>query len=398
MSADNLSFPFPDGPLATQPPEYVRRRQECPLSEVRLPSGDTAVLALRYEDVDRVMSDPSFSRDLSAPGSPRMFPADGLSDDPNFLVNMHGADHLRLRRIVGPAFSPRQADSWRGEIRAIIDELLGEIKQEGPPADLIPRLCFPMPIRIICRQLGVPRADSDRFRSWVEAFLSVSGKSPEERKTSIDAFTSYVVELIAEHRRQPGKDLVDHLINARDKDDRLSEEELVSMTRGLIVGGNETIANALSRVLLTVLTRREIWRLMVGDRSLVPAAIDELLRLNPPGRIGLLRLSTKDVDLPSGHIRAGQAVLSPLIAAGHDPEVFPDPEEFVLDRPGPSTLAFGAGTHYCLGAHMARVQLQVAVTALLDHFPGLHLTLPPEELPWSSGLWAVALRGLPVSW
>lgn len=398
MPADDDPFPFQDGPLATQPPEYERRRSECPLSRVRLPSGDRAVLAVRYEDVARIMSDPSFSRDLSAPGSARMFPADGLSDDPDFLVNMHGPDHLRLRRIVAAAFTPRQANAWRPPIRAIINELLDTIKQKGPPADLIQSLCFPMPIRIICQQLGVPSEDSGRFRSWVEAFLSVSSKSSTERKASIEAFTGYVVQLIEQHRRRPGDDLIDRLISARDEGDQLTENELVSMTRGLIVGGNETIANALSRVLLTLLTRREIWQLLAGDRALIGPAIEELLRLNPPGRIGLLRVSTNNADLPSGRIDAGQAVLSPLIAASHDPDVFPDPEEFVLNRPGPPTLVFGAGAHYCLGAHMARVQLQEGVDALLDYFPDLHLTKPPEELPWSSGLWAVALRGLPVSW
>jgi cytochrome P450 len=126
--------------------------------------------------------------------------------------------------------------------------------------------------------------------------------------------------------------------------------------------------------------------------------VDELLRLNPPGRIGLLRRSTEDVDIPSGTIPAGTGVLSPLIAAGHDRDVFPRPEEFVLDRPGPPSLIFGAGAHYCLGAHLARVELQEAIAALVERFPTLRLTMPPEELPWSSGLWAISLRGPPVTW
>lgn len=398
MPEVNDHFPFPDGPLATQPPEYVRRRSACPLSEVELPSGDRAVLAVRYEDVEQIMRDPSFSRDMSAPGSPRLFPADALSDDPDFLVNMHGADHLRLRRIVGAAFTPRRANAWRPEIREILDNLLDPIQREGQPVDLIHRLSFPMPIRVICRQLGVPQEDSERFRSWVEAFLSVSTKSSEERTASITEFTDYVVRLIEQHRREPAGDLIDHLINARDADDQLSEDELVSMTRGLIVGGNETIANSLSRLLLTLLTQRKILEMLVADPELIPSTVEELLRVNPPGRIGLMRMATTDVMLPSGPVAAGRAVISPLIAAGHDPAVFPEPEEFRLNRPGPPSLVFGAGAHYCLGAHLAKVELQEAIGALVRRFPTLYLTRPAAELPWSSGLWAVALRGLPVAW
>lgn len=397
MSTTENKFPFPEGPLATQPPEYVRRRTECPLGEVTTPSGDTAMLAVRYEDVEAIMRDPRFTRDLSAPGSPSLFPGDSLSADRSFLVNMDGPDHRRLRRIVAAAFTPKRAEQWRPEIRAIVDELLDPIEQAGPPADLINDLAFPLPVRIICRQLGVPAQDSVRFRAWVEAFLSVSGKSPEQRDLAMKEFTEYTVELLARHRAEPGDDLVDHLINARDADDRLSEDELVSMTRGLIVAGNETIANALSRVVLVLLMRPQIWRTLVDDPSLIPAAVEELLRVNPPGRIGLLRMATEDVEIPSGVIRKGQGVLSPLIAAGHDPSVFPDPEEFRLDRPG-NSLVFGAGPHFCLGANLARVELQESLAALTERMPGLRLTVPPEELPWSTGLWAVSLRGLPVTW
>jgi len=137
MSTTDNKFPFPEGPLATQPPEYVRRRTECPLGEVTTPSGDTAMLAVRHEDVEAIMRDPRFTRDLSAPGSPSLFPGDSLSADRSFLVNMDGPDHLRLRRIVAAAFTPKRAEQWRPEIRAIVDELLDPIEQAGPPADLI---------------------------------------------------------------------------------------------------------------------------------------------------------------------------------------------------------------------------------------------------------------------
>ncbi|PRY34883.1 cytochrome P450 [Umezawaea tangerina] len=390
-------FPFPDGPLSTQPPEYARRRETCPMSDVTTPTGDPAVLVLKYHDVEAVMRDRRFSRDLSAPGTPRLFPSNLLSDDPDFLMNMHGEDHRRLRRIVASAFTPRRAEQWRPEVRRIADDLLDRVEAEGPPADLMAALSYQLPVRVICRQLGVPDEEGDKFQGWVAAFLSVSGMSMAEREVAAGEFTGYVEELVRRHRTAPGDDLVDQIVNARDEEDRLTEAELVSLVRGLIVGGNETVANSLSRCVLTLLSHRGLWDDLVRDRSDLPAAVEELLRVNPPGRIGLLRVATEDVELPSGTVRAGQAVISPLIAAGHDPEVFPEPDRIVLGRE-PQTLQFGAGPHFCLGVHLARVELQEALSALMDRFPGLELTAPPEDLPWNRGGYGITLSSLPVRW
>ena len=391
-------FPFPDGPLSTQPPEYVRRRAECPVSEVTTPTGDRAVLVLGYADIETVMRDRRFSRDLSAPGTPRLFPSNLLADDPDFLMNMHGDDHRRLRRIVATAFMPRRAEQWRPVVRAIADELLDEVEAAGPPVDLMATYAYPLPVRIICRQLGVPEDEGPRVRRGVAAYLSVSGMSMAEREEAAGEFTAYTEELIRRHRAEPADDLIDQMINARDAEDRLTEAELVSLVRGLIVGGNETVANSLSRCVLTLLTHRDLWDELVADRSGLPDAIEELLRVNPPGRIGLLRLATEDVDLPSGAtVKAGQAVISPLIAAGHDPEVFPEPDR-VLPGREPGTLQFGAGPHFCLGVHLARVELQEALSALMDRFPDLELTTTPEDLPWNRGGYGITLSSLPLRW
>lgn len=395
MSDDR--FPFPDGPLSTQPPEYERRRAECPVSEVTTPTGDRAVLVLKYHDVEMVMRDRRFSRDLSAPGTPRLWPSNLLSDDPDFLMNMDGDDHRRLRRIVASAFTPRRAEQWRPVVAGIVEELLDHVDAAGPPSDLMADFAYQLPVRIICRQLGVPDEEGDRFQHWVSAFLSVSGMTMAEREVAAGEFTAYTEELIRRHRERPGDDLIDQMINARDEQDRLSEAELVSLLRGLIVGGNETVANSLSRCVLTLLTHRDLWDDLVRDRSGLPAAVEELLRVNPPGRIGLLRLATEDVELPSGTVRAGQAVISPLIAAGHDPEVFPEPDEVRPGREAP-TLQFGAGAHFCLGVHLARVELHEALSGLMDRFPKLELTAPPEDLPWNRGGYGITLSALPVRW
>jgi cytochrome P450 len=403
MSQPAADFPFPDGPLGTQPPEFVRRRGQCPLSDITLPSGDKAVLALRHQDIEAIMGDDRrFSRDFSDPSAPRLFPNILVLEDPNLLMNMHGDDHLRLRRIIGSAFTPRRAEKWRPEVKGIVHGLLDDMERLGPPVDLMANFAYRLPVRMVCRLLGISDEDGDRTLGWVAAWLSVDAIPLEERDRAAAEFTSFVTGIIEQRRREPGDALLDHLINAHDVDDRLSDEELVSMVRGLIIGGNETIANAISRSVLSLLRFRDRWEELLADRSLVPAAVEELLRFSPPGggASGLMRRALEDVELPSGAgtVKAGQAVLTPLVAAGHDPEVFADPEEIRFDRTGASTMQFGAGRHYCPGVHLARVELQTVLEALLERFPKLHLPVAPEELPWSEGSYGTSLLGLPVAW
>jgi len=401
-TSGGADFPFPDGPMASPSPEFARRRATCPLSEVTLPTGDRVMLAVKHADVLQIMGDDTrFTRDLSAPDAPRLFHNLLLLEDPTILLNMHGEDHLRMRRILASAFTPRQAEERRKEISAIISALLDEMEEGGQPADLM-TFAYRLPTRLIGQMLGTPDSDGEQLQKWVAAWLSFA-MPREELDRARSEFDAYVVALAAKRRANPGNALIDHLINARDVEDRLSEAELVSMIRVLIIGGNETIANSISRIMFSLLKEREHWEALLADRSLLPIAIEELLRHNPPGGggTGLMRMATEDVELSSGSgtIRAGQGVFTPLVAAGHDPEAFPEPERIRFDRPrSPSTLQFGAGRHYCLGVHLARVELEETLTALMNRFPAMRLAVEPEQLAWSEGSYGVGLPELPVIW
>lgn len=397
-------FPFEAGPMASAPPEFERRRGTCPVSHVTLPTGDPATLVLKHADIQQIMSDDArFTRDMLAPEAPRLFPNLLLLEDPTMLTNMHGPDHLRLRRIVASAFTPKRAQAYRPEIESIVGRLLDDLEKGERPADLM-GFAYALPTHLICGLLGIPIEDGDRLQKWVQAWLSFA-LPREELDRAGQEFNDYVVALAAQRRADPGDKLIDHLISARDVGDRLSEEELVSMIRTLIIGGNETIANAISRIMFSLLAEpgREHWKMLLADRSLLPVAVEELLRHNPPGggASGLLRWAQEDVELESGSgtIRAGEAVLTPLVAAGHDPEAFPEPEKIRFDRPkSPSTMQFGAGRHYCLGVHVARVELELTLNALLDRYPDLRLAKEPADLAWSEGSYGVGLPELPVLW
>ncbi|MEV0643067.1 cytochrome P450 [Streptomyces sp. NPDC050619] len=388
--------------MSSPPPEFARRRGVCPLSEVTLPTGDRAMLALKHADIQQIMSDDRrFTRDLSAPDAPRLFHNLLMLEDPTILLNMHGDDHLRLRRILASAFTPRRAEGWRPQISEEIDRLLDEMERDGRPANLM-AFAYKLPTRLTCKMLAIPEEDGEQLLTWVSAWLSFAMPREELDKAAAD-FNDYVVALTRRRRAEPGDALIDHLINARDVDDRLSEDELVSTIRTLIIGGNETIANSISRMVFTLLRERHLWETLQADRSLIPTAIEELLRHNPPGggATGLMRMATEDVELDSGSgtVRAGQGVFTPLVAAAYDPQAFPDPEQVKFDRPkSPGTLQFGAGRHFCLGIHLARTELELMLTALLDRFPDLALATAPEELPFSEGGYGVTMSELPVVW
>jgi cytochrome P450 len=251
---ESVAFPLPPEQRGTIQEFYAERRAQCPMGRVRLPSGHDAVLLVLPEDVAAGLADTRLSHDLTAPGSPRTVPGSSFLDTPDGLLNKDGPGHLRIRRIVASAFTPRRIERWVPQIRAIAAELIDALDERGGPADLVSGFCFTLPVRVICRLLGVPERDLRRFQTWSNAFLLGARMSEAERLGLVLEFAEYARDLIAARRAAPGEDLIDELIAARDGRDALSEEELVIMVIGLIAAGNETTSNALGRSVVTLLT------------------------------------------------------------------------------------------------------------------------------------------------
>jgi cytochrome P450 len=394
-------FPFPDGPMASPPPEFARRRRECPVGKVYLPMGDEVLLAVKHADIHFIMSeDELFTRDLSQPGTPQLFPNMDILQDPTILMNMHGKDHLRLRRIIGPALNPRWVEEWRPEIREIIASVLDEMAEHGSPADLMQEYARKVPIRLVLRQFELPDSDAERLQRWISTWLSVA--VPEQMAAVKEEFSAWVVETAARSRANPGTSLFDRLVNAHDEGDRMSDTELESMVRSIIPAAIETIGNGISRSAFTLLRERHLWESLVADRSQLAAAVEELIRVNPPGggSVGLLRMAAQDVQLPTGTlVKKGQWLVTPAVSAGHDEEVFPDPTQFKIDRPkSPSNMQFGAGRHFCPGAHLGKAEIEESLAGLMERFPSLRMTVPPEDLDWDNTTFNVGLPELPVAW
>ncbi|MET8425092.1 cytochrome P450 [Nocardia sp. NPDC004860] len=389
-------FPYHERRLA---PEFADRRKSCPFGTVRLQSGHDAVLLVRNADVAAALADTRLSHDLTAPGSPRFVEGPSYLDDPTMFANMEGAEHRRIRRIIASAFTPQSIATWHPMIEQVATELAEALDHGGHRADVMSDFCIPLPVTIIRRLIGVPESDAPQFRAWSNAFVSGAKMTLEQRIQQMSEFTGYVAELIAYKRTRPGTDLIDNLIAARDGDDRLSEPELVTLVTSTIAGGNETTSNSLGRHLVTLLDEdAALWKRLVADQDLIPAAVDELLRTTKLGAFFPMRLATEDVDLPSGRIREGQAVVVAVASGLRDESVYSDPETIQLDRPPVPTLAFGRGPHTCLGINLALAELRIGLRVLVEHFPSLRLDCDVDELRYTEGGLLSSLISLPLAW
>jgi cytochrome P450 len=233
--------------------------------------------------------------------------------------------------------------------------------------------------------MGVPGLDNERVMRWADSLMPSATRELTEQLVTLQEAAGYLAGLIATIRDDPGDGLLGTMITARDEGDRLSDEELVRNTIGFVLAGHETTAATLSRGLLRLLDPRERYKELVARPALIPTAVEELLRVEVPGDGAPLRVATEDIELPSGTIRKGEAVVASFVGPNHDPAVFDDPMELRLDRTGPAHhVTFGWGAHFCLGARLARMELEEVLRTIVDRYPGLDLAEDPDEIPWTT--------------
>jgi cytochrome P450 len=261
-----------------------------------------------------------------------------------------------------------------------------------------------LPMRVICRLIGVPGVDQPRLQDWGVRAMSLSAFPAEEVRAALTEFAGYVMELVTARRAHPGDDLLTSLITARDENDALTDEELVSLVRDLIIGGHETTMTALGNSLVALLDDDGLrWRQLAACPDLAATAVEELLRRVPLGdgitEAGLLRRTTEDVELGGVTVPAGALVAAGTVCANLDPAAYSRPEDLDLTRrPSPPNLTFGAGPHNCLGAWLARMELELSLQQLATILPDLRLTGAVDELTFTTGLMTRGPATLPVTW
>lgn len=317
--------------------------------------------------------------------------------------------HTRLRGLVGPPFTPRAIKAYE----LVLRELTGEVLDRALPLrefDFIEEVAKQLPIRVLARLLGAPDEDTDRLIDWGDRMIGntdpeladVLHDSPESEEYRMLPFRSpaalelfeYAHSIAAERRRAPAEDLVSKLVHAEIDGERLSEREFDTMFLLLVVAGNETTRQAIAHGMLALTEHRDQWRRLVDDPELVWATgADEILRWSSPV-LHFRRTATRDVELGGQTIRVGDKVVIWYVSANFDEEVFEDPLRFdVGRRPNPNVTFGGGGPHYCLGAHLARLEVQVMFDALLPRLAELELTAPPERMRTN---FTNALKRMPV--
>jgi len=397
MTAESLiKFPPPAPVSPADPsPEIFAQLRSCPVAQGELPDGSMAWLVGGYEQVRQVLTDQHFSRALAvAPG--RSLQGIELSAADS-IIAMDPPEHTRLRKLVASAFSVRRIEALRPRVAAIVDELIGALTAEPQPADLMTSFSLPLPVRVICELLGVPAEDMEKFRGWSAILVTDWKQDPQEILIALTGLYEYFAELITARRIQPRDDLLSALIAARDSGDRLSEDELTNLACTILVAGYETTAHSISLSLLALLDHPAGLAKLRTDPELIPGAVEELVRYVRIGVLPLARVTTEEVELGGVTIPAGEVVLPIIQAANRDPSVFSEPESFDFTRSPGSHLGFGSGAHHCLGAQLARVELQEALRGLV-RLPGLALAVAPADLRFKPGMAIHNLRALPITW
>ncbi|MGP8297251.1 cytochrome P450 [Streptomyces inhibens] len=397
-----LSYPIP-GTTALEPPaEWARLRQQCPVATVTLPSGDSASLLTRYDDVKQVLSDPRFTRLLNADDAARISDSDSggvFNDSLATAIPQAGEEHQRWRRAVVKWFTAKRMGALRPGIEAMTEQLIDDMLDHGHPADLKAALAFPLPVWVICDLLGVPDSDRDKFAYWSDTMLNLTRYTQEEVTAAQTEFADYMSGHIAAKRIRPSDDLLSSLSDSADtQGGGLSDGELVATGQALLIAGHETTANMIGKMVAMLLADRRRWEQLVQDRSLVRSAVEEALRFDANPGFGMPRYIGEDVEVAGTVLPRGTTVVCSMAAANRDESAFGDAEEMDLGRSPNAHLAFGAGAHSCLGQALARTELQVVLEVLLRRLPSLELAVAAEDLRRLEGLVVGGLSEVPVRW
>ena len=385
---------------------YARMRAETPVHIQPGLDGETPIwFVTRYDDVvalltdnERFVIDPKFAL---TPAEFEAHAAEFAADEraSENLLAKDGEDHRRLRRLVTKAFTPRIVEELRPRIQQIADELIDQVEANGS-MELVDDFAFPLPITVIAELLGIPIEDRGRFRVW-SSNVVMPALTPEDRELARrrgDEFIEYLDDLFMQRRAEPADDLVSALVQAEDGGDTLSENELSSMVVLLIVAGHETTVSLITSAVHTLLTHPEQLAALRADGSLMPSAVEELLRFDSPVERSITRWVAADAELGGQMLRRGELVIAVLGSANRDVTRFENADTLDLTRVENKHVGFGRGPHYCLGAPLARLEAGIALETLFGRLPNLRLEIADDDLYWRPIPLFRSLASLPVAW
>jgi cytochrome P450 len=384
------------------PPKYTEFREAGGLHKVTIWDGSQHWLATRHADIRAVLSSPSFSADVRKPGFPLVHA--GQDDHQGGLfLRLDDPEHARLRQMLTKEFSVKRTQAMRGELLRITDELIDAMLDKGGPVDFIQDFALPMPSRAICTILGVPYEDHDLFQQHANAGTDLD-VSPEERaRLEREAF-EYYTALVERKRREPADDMVSRLLADHEGPDGFAPEMMPVLVSILVGAGHETTANMLGLGTVALLLNPAERDRLRDHPELAPSTAEEMLRYWSIVSTDPRRVAIEDVEIGGQLVREGEGVIVSLIAGNRDPLAFGAGEgecpadELDISRSARHHVAFGFGSHQCLGQNLARVEMQVAWPRLFERIPDLRLAVAEDELDFKKNSIVYGLKTLPVTW
>jgi cytochrome P450 len=365
--------------------------------------GRPAWLVSGHERVRQLLADPRLSRSHPNPGHPVRLTQPGLFGGPIPDPEGELADLYRMRKLLTPPLSARRLESLRPRVESIVDTLLDELDRSGPPADFHTTVAFPLPALVVCELLGLPAQDRADFCRWQVEAKQVS--KPAVARGGLQSLWRYLGTLIERKRWVPGDDVISDLLDAAKLDAQLTDDGIAHLAAGLLFAGHAPVVAIIDRGMLLLLTHPEQRAALQREPALAAQAIEEIFRFASPiermraaRRGGLTRYVSVDVEVDGVTLRAGDTVMFAVQEANEDESVFPDPQRFDITRERIPHLSLSHGTHFCLGAHLARLELQYLFVSLLQRFPALRLAVPLDEIQPLREAVAGAVSELPVAW
>ncbi|MFJ8026856.1 cytochrome P450 [Streptomyces sp. NPDC096311] len=377
------------------PTEYTDWRESEGLRRVRLGNGNTAWVVSRYEDVTSVLTDPRISAD-----SKRFdYLIPHAKNQPPAFPRMDVPEHGRRRRMLTRDFTVKRVEAMRPQIQEIVDDFLDRMIDKGQPADLVQEFALPVPSLVISLLLGVPYEDHESFQQHART-LNLTQSSIEEKQRAQGALTGYLRELLDRKEREPGDDLLSRMMIEDVGTGNLTRDEAALNGHTILFAGHETTANmiALSAAALLDNPGQAARIRDTDDPKVVAKAVEELLRYLSIAQDMISRVATEDLTIGGQRVRAGDILTINLPAANRDKSFLKDADLLDVDRDTRRHLAFGHGVHPCLGQHLARTELQVALPTLLRRLPDLALAVPLEEVSFRHEMAAYGVHELPVTW
>jgi cytochrome P450 len=395
--AQESTFPYPRKCPFAPPDEYGKLMTEA-VSKVTLATGLQIWAVTGHDNIRQLLNDTRTSASRKHANFPFYFNAPPEFRTETSFIGYDGAEHAETRRKAAAMLTNRQVKKLRPLIEDLVDERLEYMREQGPGVDMHFALSLPVPMTVICLLLGIPPEDHAFFQKNGTTLLGGTA-TMEERQAALVDVNEYLTKLVAVKEREPGDDLISRVIaQYQENAEGYTARDLVNMCRLLMNGGHETTASMISLGTACLLENPDQLAKLKRDPELTEAAVEELVRYLTIGDTAVPRVAMEDIEIAGVVIPKGDGILCLGLTGNRDPEIYQDPDDLILSRGKRGHLGFGHGVHHCIGADLARVELQIVWTKLFKAFPTLALAKPFEEIPAKEGAIIYGLWGLPVTW